>query len=195
MRGWFLSVFAGALLSGIVVAQVDRLPQSDKPPAKNQAPPRSEPSRSLGESSSKDTQIDLSPPPDDAKNHPQSGSAIGDAQGDEDADVQEMRPWDPHRAAKDIEVGDFYFKKKNYRAALNRYEEALEYKPNDALTNFHIAQCLEKLEDPEGAISHYQEYLKMLPQGEFAAEARKALDTLHAPAQKKSAAGDPLPPK
>jgi tetratricopeptide (TPR) repeat protein len=181
------------LSTGLVAAQVDRLPQSGKEPGKNQTPPRTAPSREAGESSSKDTQIDLSPPPDDAKSHPFSGAAISDAQ-EEEGDVQEMRSWDPHRAGKDIEVGDFYFKKKNYRAALSRYQEALEFKPNDALANLHIAQCLEKLNDPDGAAAHYQEYLKILPQGEFAAEARKALEVLHSP-EGKSPAASQLQPK
>src|SRR5437879_2887344 len=68
--------------------------------------------RAAEESSSKDTRIDLSPPSNDEKNHPQSGAAVGDAE-DAASDVQEMRPWDPHKAAKDVEVGDFYFKRKN----------------------------------------------------------------------------------
>jgi tetratricopeptide (TPR) repeat protein len=60
--------------------------------------------------------------------------------------------------AKDVEVGDFYFKRKNYRAAVDRYQEARGYRPNDALVNFRAAQ-------PEEARAHYQEYLKILPQG------------------------------
>ena len=41
-------------------------------------------------------------------------------------DVSEFHPWNPHKAAKDIEVGDYYFKeRKNYRAAADRYREAL----------------------------------------------------------------------
>ncbi len=72
------------------------------------------------------------------------------------ADVQEFHPFDPHRAAKDIEVGDFYFKKKNYRAALDRYREALFYKPNDALANFRMAQAFEKLAQPDDAVEHYR---------------------------------------
>ena len=51
----------------------------------------------------------------------QDDSADDSAPGD----VQEFHPYDPHRASKDIEVGDFYFKKKNYGAALERYREAL----------------------------------------------------------------------
>ena len=164
--------------SGLALAQVEQLPRSDKPPEKNQAPPRYEPERSKAESSSKSTQIDLSPPDDDVKNHPYSGAAIVDANASDDGGVQEMRPWDPHKAAKDIEVGNFYFKRKNYRAALLRYQEALEYKPNDAEATFRLAQCFEKLNDPTQAAARYQAYLKILPQGPYALEAHQALDKL-----------------
>jgi tetratricopeptide (TPR) repeat protein len=135
--------------------------------------------RAAEESSSKDTRIDLSPPSDDQKNHPQSGAAMVDAE-DAASDVQEMHPWDPHKAAKDIEVGDFYYKRKNYRAALERYKEALVYKPNDAMANFRLAECLEKTGNPSDALAHYQEYLRILPHGPLSADAQKALDRLKA---------------
>ena len=90
--------------------------------------------------------------------------------------MQEFHPFDPHRAAKDIEVGDFYFKKKNYGAALDRYREALFYKPNDALANFRMAQAFDKLAQPDDAAEHYEEYLKILPNGPLAEEAKKALE-------------------
>src|SRR5207253_3791443 len=138
-------------------------------------------------SSSKDTRIDLSPPANDQKNHPMSGAAVSDAE-DAASDVQELHPWDPHKAAKDIEVGDFYFKKKNYRAALDRYKEALVYKPNDALAEFHLAECFDKTGNSSEAITHYQEYLKILPHGPFAADAEKALEKLKASGVKQSTA-------
>jgi len=138
-------------------------------------------------SSSKDTRIDLSPPANDQKNHPMSGAAVSDAE-DAASDVQELHPWDPHKAAKDIEVGDFYFKKKNYRAALERYKEALVYKPNDALAEFHLAQCFDKTGNSSEAITHYQEYLKILPHGPFAADAEKALEKLQASGVKQNTA-------
>src|SRR5437879_5559756 len=138
-------------------------------------------------SSSKDTRIDLSPPANDQKNHPMSGAAVSDAE-DAASDVQELHPWDPHKAAKDIEVGDFYFKKKNYRAALERYKEALVYKPNDALAEFHLAECFDKTGNSSEAITHYQEYLKILPHGPFAADAEKALEKLKASGMKQSTA-------
>src|SRR5207253_11523396 len=143
--------------------------------------------RAAEESSSKDTRVDLTPPKDDEKNHPMSGAAVSDA-NDAASDVQELCPWDPHKAAKDVEVGDFYFKRKNYRAALERYREALVYKPNDAIANFRLAECQEKVGNPAEAVTHYGEYLKILPHGPFAVDAQKALERLKASGVKESSA-------
>jgi len=160
-------------------------PQSQSPPP-NQPPPRSDQSgpgqskdreTEAGESSSRDTRIDVSPPKDDVKNHPGAGSAP-DAEPDTTSDVQEMHPWNPYRAMKDEEVGDYYFKRKSYAAALARYQDALDWKENDAVANFRIAQCLEKLERPAEAIPHYQEYLRILPEGPLAKDAKRALEKL-----------------
>jgi tetratricopeptide (TPR) repeat protein len=132
-----------------------------------------------GQSSSKDTEIDLSPPADDAKAHPNSAGILmdeGTTAGN--GDVNEMHPWDPHKAAKDVEVGDFYFKKKNYIAAESRYREALYYKDNDALATYRLAVCLEKLDRPEEARTEFESYLKILPHGPQAEDAKKAIDRL-----------------
>jgi len=166
-------------LAGWAAVQVDQLPPSDKGPGKNQAPPRSDRNTEAGASSSRDTRIDLSPPRDDAKKHPNSGAAISDAEADASGDVQEFHPWNPHKAAQDIEVGDFYFKRKNYRAALARYQDALVWKNNDAMANFRMAQCFEKLNHPAQAASRYEEYLKILPHGPLSEEAHKALEKLN----------------
>ena len=141
----------------------------------------SERSREAEESSSRDTRIDISPPKDDAKKHPDSASAVSDLVVDENAstsDVQEMHPWNPLKAIKDEEVGDYYFKRKNYRAALDRYREALYNKENDAIATFRIAQCEEKLGHKDEAKKYYEQYLKILPEGPFAKDAHGALAKL-----------------
>src|SRR5208282_1919123 len=86
--------------------------QSDSKPARrpNLEPPRSDRVRAdsieEGESSSKDSMIDLSPPPDDTSAHPKSSEMLSDVAGAPgNGDVSEFHPWDPHKAAKDIEVG------------------------------------------------------------------------------------------
>lgn len=118
-----------------------------------------------------------------------SGAAISDAE-ESASDIQELHPWDPHKAAKDVEVGDYYFKRKNYRAAIERYRDALVYKPNDAVAQFRLAESLAKTGNSGEATTHYQEYLKILPHGPFAADAQKALQRLKANESKESTAAN-----
>lgn len=166
-----LPLVAGWLLFLGTLCPAQQQPASDKTSERN---------REAGESSSRDTRIDISPPKDDAKNHPYSKAAVADleAADNPDADVQEVKPWNPMKAMKDVEVGDYYFKRKNYRAALDRYKEALFYKDNDAIASFRLAQCQEKLGDKAEAKKYYEQYLKILPEGEFAKEARASLERM-----------------
>lgn len=136
-----------------------------------QEPPRSDrPSaREQGESSSKDTQVDISAPGDDAEKHPDSEDV---------SDTSELKPWNPHKAMKNVEVGDFYMKKGNYRAAISRYREALEWKPRDAVATFRLAQALDKNDQKSEAAEQYQAYLKILPHGLYAEDCKKAIARL-----------------
>ena len=172
MRGLVLLAVVG--LSVCAFAQQPHPPTNDAPPRSDQEEPKAAP----GESSSRDTRIDVSPPKDDDKNRPKVGTDEG--VGDEPSDVHELRPFNPHRAAKDIEVGGYYYKRKNYKGALARYQDALAFKENDAVANFQMALCYEKLDQPEEAITHFKEYLRILPQGPLSKDAKKALAKLGA---------------
>lgn len=121
-----------------------------------------------GESSSRTQIIDLSPPKSE-RDRP----IVEDF-----PETREVQKWDPHKAAKNVEVGDYYFKKGNYQAALSRYEEALEWKSNHALAAYQAAQCEEKLGQPDDARRYYEKYLTVLPKGPLAADARQALARL-----------------
>src|SRR5215467_5859903 len=113
MRLMFLAVLACCSL-GVLAQDSSKTPSDSSPkagdsssspqrarkePNPNLAPPRSDrvsaDSLEPGESSSKDTQIDLSPPPDDAKAHPDSSSILVD-EGSGDTDPNAFRYWDPH---------------------------------------------------------------------------------------------------
>jgi tetratricopeptide (TPR) repeat protein len=149
----------------------DSSPQASRPDKEASA------ARAAEESSSKDTRVDLSAPGNDQRNHPLSGAAVSDAQ-DAASDVQELHPWDPHKAAKDVEVGDYYFKRKNYKAAIERYKHALIYKQNDAIATYRLAESLDKTGNSTDAVNYYRGYLKILPHGPYAAEAEKAISRL-----------------
>jgi tetratricopeptide (TPR) repeat protein len=172
VRIQFLIIFL-ALLATVSLAQdASDKAASEKAAARN---------REAEESSSHDTRIDISPPKNDAKNHPGSKAAIEDLDIPENIEVsgvQEFHPWNPMKALKNIEVGDFYFKRKNYKAALERYKEALYYKDGDAVASFRLAVCQEKLGDKGEARKYYEQYLKILPEGPFAKDAHASLDRL-----------------
>jgi len=157
--------------------------QSSSAPASSNevSPNQADADHEAEESSSRETRTDLSPPKDDAKNHPFSKSAVADLEPTPPADttgVQEFHPWNPLKASKDVEVGDYYFKRKNYRAALERYKEALYYKDNDAIATYRLAVCQEKIGDKAEARKNFEQYLKILPEGPLAKDARTSLEKL-----------------
>lgn len=128
-------------------------------PEEKPVPPEPPPDEKKGESTSKESQINLEGP---------SKSAGG-------SDVTEIRIYDPHKAAKDVEVGQFYLKQKNYRAALDRFNEALQYKPNDAEATFYLAATQDKLQLYDLAYRGYRAYLTLLPEGPLAKQAQEAV--------------------
>ena len=179
-------------LGGLAVAQsndddgpMTRVPvdKSAPPPKDNRkAPPRSD-QLAPDESSSKQTEIDVSPPSGDAKK-----SADAD-----NSELSEFHPWDPHKAAKCVEVGDYYYKEGNYRGAISRYQEALEWKPRDAEATYKLGEAQEKSGDATAALGNYQAYLKILPKGPYAEKAQKGVDRLKSKASATSAQAAPNP--
>lgn len=137
----------------------DQRHQYERPPFPGDAPGTG----ATGESSSSDSQINLKARP--AKEEP--------APAEEDKAV--LTPWDPHKAAKDVEVGQWYLKLKNYRAALERFNHALTYKPNDAEAIYGLAITQEKLDLLTLAGQNYRKYLEILPHGPKAKEAEDGL--------------------
>ncbi len=134
-----------------------------------------------GESSSRSTLIDLSAP----------AGMIADPEGTgvTPSGVHEMTKWNPHRAAKDIEVAEYHMKRKNYCGAEYRLRDALEYKPNDARANLLLGEVMEKTRRYEEARGYYEAYLKILPVGHDSDDARKALERM----PKNSGPGEPPP--
>lgn len=176
------SVFIAGLflLVSFVIAPAQERSQDDQPhiQPRNLPQPKEEPQQEpkdekSGDSSSQDSQIKLD----------------GPAKGSGDSTVQQMYPYDPHKSAKDVEVGRFYLKSKNYRAALDRFNEALLYKPRDAEATFFLAQTQERLELYDRASQSYRDYLTIIPEGQYARESQDALKRMEPRLQKTQLAG------
>jgi tetratricopeptide (TPR) repeat protein len=82
------------------------------------------------------------------------------------------------QAAKDIEVGYYYLREKNYVAAESRLREAVQIKPDSAAGLIGLAQAEQKLKKPHDARLNYEAYLKLHPDGPDAEKVRKALAQL-----------------
>ncbi len=87
-------------------------------------------------------------------------------------------PFDPFLAEKNIEIGEYYLKKKNYDAAIDRFKEAIRYKSNFARPHRLLGETYEKKGDKAEAVNYYQKYLEILPGAEDAAKVRKRIAQL-----------------
>jgi tetratricopeptide (TPR) repeat protein len=84
-------------------------------------------------------------------------------------------------AAHNIEVGDYYFEKKNYSAALLRYNDALEQKPRDPAIHVRLGRVFEKLNQLPQAIEQYKAAQKFGGPEKWSDEAKSALSRLQSP--------------
>jgi len=85
---------------------------------------------------------------------------------------------DAFRAEKAIEVGQFYLKKGNYDAAIERFREAIRHRPAYARPYLLLGQAYEKKGEPEDAIGLYERYLELAPHGPDAEKVRKTIESL-----------------
>jgi tetratricopeptide (TPR) repeat protein len=76
-----------------------------------------------------------------------------------------------YEAAKDVEVGKFYMDKGDVDAAIGRFENAAKLKSNFAEPHFLLGKCYDKKGVRREALRHYEEYLKIAPNGPDAKKA------------------------
>jgi tetratricopeptide (TPR) repeat protein len=85
---------------------------------------------------------------------------------------------DDERVDEDLSVAKFYFRDENYQGAYLRAKDAINVQPDYSTPHFVLAQVAQKMKKKDEAISEYQTYLKLDPQGEKAKEAHRALAEL-----------------
>ena len=95
---------------------------------------------------------------------------------EEDEDLKpEHYSFNPLQSAKEIRIGDFYFKKGSYKGAVLRYRAATRWDPTSAHAFLRLGEAEEKLKDAKAARAAYAKYLELAPDAKDADEIRKKL--------------------
>ena len=83
--------------------------------------------------------------------------------------------FNPLEAEKDVKVGNYYFKKGNYKAAVNRFREATLWNPTFAEAFLRLGESEEKMKDKPAAQQAYAKYLELAPDTKEAEVVKKKL--------------------
>jgi len=75
-------------------------------------------------------------------------------------------------ASKSVEIGDFYLRRKKYKAAVSRFLEALKTDPHYAPAYRELGKVYEKMGFWQKSLDAYQKYLDELPSAKDAREAK-----------------------
>ena len=83
--------------------------------------------------------------------------------------------FNPLEAERQLRIGNYYFKKHNYKAAANRFREATRWNTNFAEAYLRLGESEEKLKDQDAAREAYAKYVALAPEAKDAESVKKKL--------------------
>jgi tetratricopeptide (TPR) repeat protein len=92
--------------------------------------------------------------------------------------------WDPLRAERDLEVGQYYMHKGDLDAAIDRFEDAAVAKPGYAIPYRFLGECQERKGLKRDAIKSYTRYLDLFPHAEDKEKIEKKIEKLRSEVEK-----------
>jgi tetratricopeptide (TPR) repeat protein len=92
----------------------------------------------------------------------------------------EQFAFNPVKSKKAVEIGEFYFKKGDFRAAAGRFTEATKWNNGNAQAWLRLGDAEERMNDLTSARSAWEKYLELDPKGKSAPEVRKKIERLKA---------------
>jgi tetratricopeptide (TPR) repeat protein len=97
---------------------------------------------------------------------------------EEDTSITQPKVYDlnPIQAETEFQRGMYYFKKKSYKGASMRFDEATKWDPGLSKAWLKLGESLEKLNDKKGARAAYQKYLELEPDARDADSIRKKIN-------------------
>jgi tetratricopeptide (TPR) repeat protein len=168
-NGWMLTAtWMGALVILPAVAVRAQDPQQQTPPAD---PAQQEPAQKPDDTPA--------PPPPPAKKPGAKKNSDNAAQSAPDQPI-----YDPLRAEKDLEVGQYYMRKGDVDAAIDRFQDATTAKPGYAIPFRYLGEAQEKKGMKKPAIKSYQRYLDLVPRADDAEKIKKKIERLYKEVEK-----------
>jgi tetratricopeptide (TPR) repeat protein len=92
--------------------------------------------------------------------------------------------WDPLRADRDMQVGEYYMHKGDVDAAIDRFQDAILAKPGYGLPFRYLGEAQEKKGFRKPAIKSYQRYLELVPKADDADKVKKKIEKLYKETEK-----------
>jgi tetratricopeptide (TPR) repeat protein len=83
--------------------------------------------------------------------------------------------FNPVQSQHDVTIGDEYFRKGNYTAAVSRFDEATKWNDGNAEAWLKLGEAQEKKSNAKAAREAYQKYLELSPDAKNAPEIKKRL--------------------
>jgi tetratricopeptide (TPR) repeat protein len=123
-------------------------------------------------------------PPGQTPANPAQGKKNNAATDNATVNAPDQPKWDPLRAEKDLEVGQYYMKKGDYDAAIDRFNDALEAKPGYAVPFRFLGEAQEKKGQKKKALKSYRRYLDLVPRADDADKVRKKIEKLEKGAER-----------
>ena len=151
MSRWRISLALTAVLAGGISAQENK-PSAVPPPAKEQAK----------------EQKPAPQTPDPEQLPPEEDTSV----------VKQEYSFNPVRSRRDVEVGNFYFKKGDWKAAAGRFKEATLWNEGNAEAWLRWGETEEKRGVASAAKGAYEKYLAIAPDAKNAAEIKRRLEKL-----------------
>ncbi len=121
-----------------------------------------------------DTQLKKRPA-EQPKSDQQQPSQDQEPPEEDDSLAPKTYSFNPLEAEKDIKIGQYYYKKGNYKAAASRFKEATLWNPTAAEAFLRLGESQEKLKDKKAADEAYTKYLSLAPDAKDAEAIKKKI--------------------
>jgi tetratricopeptide (TPR) repeat protein len=151
MSRWQISLALSAVLASGLCAQ-EKKPSAVLPPPKDQ--------------------------PKDQKSTPQTPDPEQLPPEEDVAAIKQEYSFNPVRSRRDVEVGNFYFKKGDWKAAAGRFKEATLWNEGNAEAWLRWGETEEKRGVASAAKAAYEKYLAMAPDAKNVVEIKRRLEKL-----------------